>query len=395
MKIVFSGIGTYGDVLPMLAIAKNLMRLGFDCLFLTSDIFADAVAQSGVEFVGVGSVEEYDRGYCDSGFGRSKKGTLQAFTHTIVPAIPRQFGIVDTLYRKGESLVIVTLGYSNGAYLAAEKNSLPHVRILLSPMYVNHLAARKIFNFDRWLCPYLKATNRARENIGLPTIRHSSDPLWTSKLTLGLYPDWFVGSSACFHPKVLAMGFPVVIQSFSPLSDELESFLERHNKPLVFMPGTLVSDFPGFFDSATVLTQRLGCPAIFISTNTDKPRLDERLEILHHPYAQFDQLLPRCLLLVHSGGIGSTQAAMRAGIAQVVTPRVNDQFYNAHRARSFGSALVLDSARFEDMETAKEIRNHMYHPLLKQRRGQIQKRIDYDGARLAATAIQRLSEHVA
>jgi UDP:flavonoid glycosyltransferase YjiC (YdhE family) len=44
-----------------------------------------------------------------------------------------------------------------------------------------------------------------------------------------------------------------------------------------------------------------------------------------------DLVLPYVALAVHHGGAGTTTAAARAGIPQVVLPHILDQFYWAHR----------------------------------------------------------------
>ena len=42
-------------------------------------------------------------------------------------------------------------------------------------------------------------------------------------------------------------------------------------------------------------------------------------------------VLPRVAVAVHHGGAGTTTAAARAGVPQVILPHILDQFYWAHR----------------------------------------------------------------
>jgi len=56
-------------------------------------------------------------------------------------------------------------------------------------------------------------------------------------------------------------------------------------------------------------------------------------------------VLPRVALAVHHGGAGTTTAAARAGVPQVILPHILDQFYWAHRIERLGlgpRALPLD-----------------------------------------------------
>jgi UDP:flavonoid glycosyltransferase YjiC (YdhE family) len=63
--------------------------------------------------------------------------------------------------------------------------------------------------------------------------------------------------------------------------------------------------------------------------------------VAHCSYAPFSQLLPRCAMLVHHGGIGTTAQALASGKPQIITPFSFDQFDNAERSRKLGSAYVL------------------------------------------------------
>jgi vancomycin aglycone glucosyltransferase len=47
-------------------------------------------------------------------------------------------------------------------------------------------------------------------------------------------------------------------------------------------------------------------------------------------------LFPRMRAVVHHGGAGTTTAAARAGVPQIVVPHVLDQFYWAERVRKLG-----------------------------------------------------------
>jgi UDP:flavonoid glycosyltransferase YjiC (YdhE family) len=68
-----------------------------------------------------------------------------------------------------------------------------------------------------------------------------------------------------------------------------------------------------------------------------------------------DDVLPRAAVVVGHGGFGTTQAALEAGVPQVVLPLFSfDQFQNAHRVAATGVGLALvdrtdDAARAGDL----------------------------------------------
>jgi sterol 3beta-glucosyltransferase len=68
-----------------------------------------------------------------------------------------------------------------------------------------------------------------------------------------------------------------------------------------------------------------------------------------------DWLLPKCKLLIHHGGAGTTSAGLRAGIPQVVVPFMADQPYWGNRVYAIGAApkpIRLHQLSVEKMDNA-------------------------------------------
>jgi UDP:flavonoid glycosyltransferase YjiC (YdhE family) len=53
------------------------------------------------------------------------------------------------------------------------------------------------------------------------------------------------------------------------------------------------------------------------------------------------ELLPRCSVIVHHGGAGTTFGALAHGVSQVIVPQGADNFDNAAMCERAGIALVL------------------------------------------------------
>jgi UDP:flavonoid glycosyltransferase YjiC (YdhE family) len=51
-----------------------------------------------------------------------------------------------------------------------------------------------------------------------------------------------------------------------------------------------------------------------------------------------EALFPRCALIIHHGGSGTTHSACRAGVPSLVMPFAADQFFWADRLRALGVA---------------------------------------------------------
>ena len=54
-----------------------------------------------------------------------------------------------------------------------------------------------------------------------------------------------------------------------------------------------------------------------------------------------DVLFPRVAAVLHHGGAGTTAAAARAGVLQVITPMFGDQFYWASRIVDLGVGTTI------------------------------------------------------
>jgi rhamnosyltransferase subunit B len=66
---------------------------------------------------------------------------------------------------------------------------------------------------------------------------------------------------------------------------------------------------------------------------------------MHVPFAPFRKLFPRCVLVVHHGGIGTVAECMTAGVPQLVLPISWDQFDNSVRVRQLGAGEWISPRR--------------------------------------------------
>ena len=60
MNILIVAIGSYGDVLPLVGLAKTLLNRGHDVTFFTNEHFTNLVQQAGLNFVPLGTVADYE-----------------------------------------------------------------------------------------------------------------------------------------------------------------------------------------------------------------------------------------------------------------------------------------------------------------------------------------------
>src|SRR5205823_14931335 len=88
--------------------------------------------------------------------------------------------------------------------------------------------------------------------------------------------------------------------------------------------------------AAVAACERLGVRGLLLTKYPHQlpPRLPPTVR--YCPFAPFRRLLPLCGAVVHHGGIGTTAAALSAGIPQLILPLAWDQPDNAERVRRLG-----------------------------------------------------------
>jgi UDP:flavonoid glycosyltransferase YjiC (YdhE family) len=105
-----------------------------------------------------------------------------------------------------------------------------------------------------------------------------------------------------------------------------------------------------------------------------------------------NRLLPRCAAVVHHGGAGTTHAAARAGVPQVVMPYLLDQHFWAHRARLAGISPRAVRRHGGDPEPlTRAVRQCLEDEALRGRARELAPRIATDGAARAAELIERIA----
>ena len=131
-----------------------------------------------------------------------------------------------------------------------------------------------------------------------------------------------------------------------PLEPELKAFLDAGAAPVVFTPGTGHHHARQFFETALALKEKLGCRAVFLTSQTTQVPADLPAGIFVAAYAPFSAVLPHASVFVHHGGIGTIAQSLAAGVPQLVVEMALDQHDNAERVARLGVGLSIPVSRF-------------------------------------------------
>jgi UDP:flavonoid glycosyltransferase YjiC (YdhE family) len=178
---------------------------------------------------------------------------------------------------------------------------------------------------------------------------------------------------------------------------ELTHFLESGPPPIYLGFGSMIFPHP---------EQTLrACLAAFVAAGLRAvvsggwgalPASSERDQVLAlpggpaQPDLPHDWLFPRLAAVVHHGGAGTTAAALRAGVPQVVVPYMQDQFYWAQRVQQLGvGPAPLPHARLSAAALVERLRQAVQSPAIRARAQTLGAVIDQEhGVESAAAFIQ-------
>jgi len=139
---------------------------------------------------------------------------------------------------------------------------------------------------------------------------------------------------------------------------DLEGFLDAGPPPLVFVLGSSAVRAAGnFFRVSRRAASGLGMRAVFVIGDDPRNAFRSPLgpDMFTCRYARYSTLFPRAALIVHQGGVGTTQQALRAGRPQLVVPFAHDQPDNARRVVELGCGGMLARRAYRPRRVALKI----------------------------------------
>ena len=405
MKAILVTFGSRGDVHPMLGLGQALQARGHRALVLTNPAFQAEVVQAGLEFVPVGTQDDFRHTVAHPKLWHPVDGLGVMWRYLLRPALRPTFEALQWLCRPaadsgpGMAPLVLASPLAMGARVAQEALGIRLVSTYTSAMmlrsvqdpltiaqwrvpgYLPHWARRGIWALlDRTkLDPLVKpALEALRHSQGLAPLagphRAVFGPWIHSPLGgLTLFPPWFAGTRSDWPAQVRSGTFPLYddplpapVDGDAALGAELQAFMDAGPAPVVFMPGSAQQGTEGFFRSAVAACGQLGVRGVLLghSHAVDKGSLPA--SIWSAGYFPFARLLPRARAIVHHGGIGTSAQALRAGIPQLVWPQAYDQFDNAMHLERLGVGRRLLSHPLETAELVARLRALGNEPSVRQ-----------------------------
>lgn len=366
MRITIVTIGTRGDAQPYLALGAGLQAAGHSVTLCTHENFRPFIESYGVTFMPLaGDI----RAILESEEGKTLLATRNPVTMTrkmtqlALPSLRQMTADIIAATRDADLILGSTLGYFN-AMTAAQVNRVPLYLAGLQPMtptasfggssfpIINpQLPLAGIYNRLSYTFTYrllhlvsARLLNQIRAELtGLPPLRYGDffDDLrqqrkpviyGISEAALPRPADW----KSNVH--VTGFWFLDLQRSWTPPA-ALTAFLDAGTPPVYIGFGSMSDREPEAVGMMVLeALRKTGQRGILLSGWEGLKTRDLPADVLLLDNVPHDWLFPRMAMVVHHGGMGTTAAALRAGVPQLVIPFSADQPFWGAQVHRLGVA---------------------------------------------------------
>jgi UDP:flavonoid glycosyltransferase YjiC (YdhE family) len=432
-RILFTTIGSLGDLHPLIGIGLELQRRGHSVRFCTSEGYRDKLQSLGFGFDSLrpnvapnDALSDRIREIFDPRNGPERllrRWILPELRSTYADLVQAAVGTPaaqdgrTAKNRATDLLVSGELVYA--APLVAEKFGLPWASCITAPMSFFSAYDLPILAQVQKLCRWLKRfgprvkggvvgliktltrkwgapVKSLRAELGLPP---GADPIYEGKfspqLVLAMFSSVLGGPQPDWPLNTVVTGFPFYDGAENPtgLPAELHEFLDKGEPPIVFTLGSSAVFDPGTFYEQSATAAALVKRRAVLLTGTNVPKIPFSKDVVCYDYVRFSDLFARVAAVVHQGGVGTTAQVMRAGRPMLVMPYGFDQPDNAARVERLGLGRTISRKAYSGEAAAECLRDLLELPSYKENAVRVSQIIQREtGAVTAAQALEKLLE---
>jgi UDP:flavonoid glycosyltransferase YjiC (YdhE family) len=369
MSIGLQAWGSEGDIAPFSALAAGLARAGYEVtLAITDNIgrdYSGLADRFGYKVIPVSDglntrPEEVDRVWRQViELGNPIQQAELIMRHGFDPVAESMYGAAKDLCRSNDAVIGHFFVYPLRVAAAKAGTPMATLNIVHNCIPSAHICPPGFPDLGAWSYPW-----------GWRIVRHMVNRIFLPRVNAlrvreGLLPDndvmaqtWAaerlnlvaVSPQICHRPvdweaRHVVCGFlnpPGGLQS-DVLPEGMDAFLSAGSPPVYFTFGSMLMPNSLSYISETLAIWReavklAGCRAIF-HMPTDKIEgfgSDDR--VFMATWAPYRQAFPRCAMVIHHGGAGTTQSCLFAGKPSIIVAHVADQFFWGQELERLGVA---------------------------------------------------------
>jgi vancomycin aglycone glucosyltransferase len=346
MRILLVSHGTRGDVQPIVALGVALKARGHIVRLVAPANFVTWVRGCGLDMQSDGiDVEALLR---SSGTGlQSLSWQMRYLSHTT----PLLF---EPVARASEGCeLIVCAGIQFAAASVAQWRNVPYAHVVFCPCATPNSATPPpnvhTQTLPRWINRLLWQAggpladlalrgpiNRGRATLGLESLDNPISQILNGRTILAADPD--LGPPPDDAPKGAMTTDAWVLEEPGALDARVEAFLQQGPAPIYIGFGSMIAPrAPELVAQAVAAVRAIGRRAViaggWAALEAHIQEADDVITVDNVPHSL---IFPRVAAAVHHGGAGTTTAAARAGVPQILLPHILDQYYWAHRVEVLG-----------------------------------------------------------
>jgi UDP:flavonoid glycosyltransferase YjiC (YdhE family) len=343
-RILFSGDGSSGDLLPMVLMAREFQDAGYDVCVCGSSEFSQMASDFDVPF------EAYPHNYSKLYLDNQRTGYIHNMRENIRHQEMLYQGEYELLSKIAPQFdVLINFLAEVFVPSIAEAFKIPNIKLYTFPMvpceryapptglpfvtengrlnrmqwYAAELAAKHLFS-------YYKTVNRLRARLNLPPLKDLLANLSRcDHMMIGLYEELMPACETWRDMDYTYIG-PCLPTARVPLSDDLEAFLARGSAPVYIGFGSMRhANGDQLTRNLLAAVRDAGVRAILAQNTSDIGTglngSDDVFVLRDYPIPHH-VLFPRCKAAVHHGSWITTHLAAQAGVPQLVLPQASDQY---------------------------------------------------------------------
>jgi rhamnosyltransferase subunit B len=369
-RFLLHTFGSLGDLHPFIALGLGLQARGHQVSIGTVAHYQKRVEAAGLGFHAVRPNFDPNDPTLLAKIMDATNGTRYLFKELTLPYLRETYQDLREVVKDVDVLVSAPLTLA--APIVAEKTGVAWVSSVLAPVsffsvYDPSVVSTPLSEWiscrgpalNRWFFntgkritkPWAKPLYSLRRELGLAKGKHPFfDGQHSELCSLGLFSPHFAAPQQDWPVNSEATGFLFYDGSSQSLSQDLETFLQSGEPPVVFTLGSSAVHTPGdFYMQSLEAAKTLNCRAVLLVGQEGRKRLPASLprNVFVTPYAPYSQLFPKASVVVHQGGIGTTAQVLHAGKPAFIVPFAHDQFDHAVRVKRLGVGLSLDRRTYK------------------------------------------------
>ena len=357
MRIGLQAWGSEGDIQPFTALAAGLVKAGHEVTLVVTDNigrdYSGLASRFGYKLIPVpnpqmASKEESEKVWRQIiDLGNPIKQAELVMHYGFDPVMEAMYTASRDLCASNDAVLGHFFVYP--LRVAAEKADVPvgTLNIVHNCLPSKFICPPGFPDLGAWSYPlgwrlvrtlvnriFLPRVNALRTREGLHPDKDVMTQTWAAdRLNLIAVSPQICQRPAHWDDRHKVCGFlnPPTGLASEDLPPALEKFLEAGDPPVYFTFGSMMPTSLEYIRETAATwreaVQQLGCRAIFQIPWQELsvfPSDDRTFKVQRSPYIK---VFPRCSMVVHHGGAGTTQSALLTGRPAIIVAHVSDQFF--------------------------------------------------------------------